>query len=84
MAVPRPRKRQFKKTVLSKKVGDSIADLRRTKGLSQEALAEKAQLSKNYIGNVERGEYDVGLGALKKIADALGVPASEVLRAAGA
>jgi len=51
--------------------------------LSQEALAEGASLSKNYIGNVERGEYDVGLGALARIADSLGCSPSDLLKDAG-
>ena len=42
-----------------------------SKGLTQEVLAEKADLHANYFGRVERGEEDVSLNALRRIAKAL-------------
>jgi transcriptional regulator with XRE-family HTH domain len=46
---------------------------RKTAGLSQERLAEKADLHPNYIGEVERGEKTISVDALVRIAKALKV-----------
>lgn len=53
------------------------------KNLSQEKLAELASLSKNYIGNVERGEYDVTVSALHRIAKGVGQRGADLLATAG-
>ena len=50
--------------------------------LSQENLAEKAGLHRTYIGSVERGERNVGIRNVWRIANALGVPAAELFREA--
>nr|WP_272907625.1 helix-turn-helix transcriptional regulator [Paenibacillus xylanexedens] len=54
-------------------VGARIKVLRKEKGLSQEALGEKGGFHFTYIGQVERGEKNVSLINLAKIAEALGV-----------
>lgn len=51
----------------------NIRTARTRAGFSQERLAEKANLSRNYIGNVERAEYKITLEALARIAKALKV-----------
>jgi transcriptional regulator with XRE-family HTH domain len=48
--------------------------------MSQERLAEKAELHPVYVGKVERGEQWISLHALLRIANALDVPASDLLR----
>lgn len=55
-----------------KVVGERIRTLRKKQGLSQEKLAEMIELSANYIGFIERGQRQVALDSLEKIADALG------------
>jgi len=52
-------------------LGEAIRARRRKAGLSQEQLAEKADLARNYIGNIERAEHKVTLGTLASIAKAL-------------
>ena len=57
----------------SKILGETIRAERIKAGLSQERLAEKANLARNYIGNIERAEYKVTVETLSQIAKALGV-----------
>ncbi|WP_145333025.1 helix-turn-helix domain-containing protein [Paenibacillus xylanexedens] len=54
-------------------VGARIKALRKEKGLSQEALGEKGGFHFTYIGQVERGEKNVSLVNLAKIAETLEV-----------
>jgi transcriptional regulator with XRE-family HTH domain len=58
-------------------VGRRVRDLRQRLGISQEALAERADLHRNYVGSVERGERDVGITALGQLSRALGVSLAE-------
>ena len=48
--------------------------------MSQERLAEKADLHHNYVGELERGEKAASIDSLIKIAKALGVRPSDLLR----
>ena len=57
--------------------GTSVRKLRESKGLSQEDLAEKAGLHRTYIGGIERGERNLSLLNIWRIADALEVSPSE-------
>ena len=54
-------------------LGDAIRNCRSQAELSQEKLAEKADLHPVYIGKVERGEQWISLHALLRVAKALGV-----------
>lgn len=61
------------------KFGDRIRELRKSRGLSQEELAELAGLHRNYIGGIERGERNIALLNIVRLAKALGVSPSELL-----
>lgn len=54
--------------------------LREARGLTQEALAERAEVSATYIGFVERGDNVPTLTIIIQIAKALGVRPSDLLR----
>jgi transcriptional regulator with XRE-family HTH domain len=58
---------------ISKILGEAIRAKRIKAGLTQEQLAEKADLARNYIGNIERAEYKITVEVLARIAKALGV-----------
>jgi transcriptional regulator with XRE-family HTH domain len=55
------------------KFGRTLRRLRLAKNWTQEELAERANLHSTYIGGIERGERNVGLQNILKIARALGV-----------
>lgn len=61
------------------KLGAAIRASRLDKQLSQEALADKANIDRSYIGGIERGEHNVAFMNLLKITDALEMKLSEVL-----
>lgn len=54
-----------------KLVGKRIRELRSAQGISQEALADKAGVHRTYMGSVERGERNISLENIVKIAGAL-------------
>jgi transcriptional regulator with XRE-family HTH domain len=54
-------------------LGETIRSIRKEAGLTQEKLAEKADLHHNFIGEVERGNMEISLTSLMKIAKALGI-----------
>lgn len=63
-----------------KKLGENIRLLRTQKGLSQEKLAERAEIHRNFVGLIERGEREVGVKKLILIAKALQAKPSEVFK----
>lgn len=65
---------------LNARLGENLRQRRHAVGLSQEALADHCGLHRTYIGAVERGERNVTLRTLEKIATALAVDPVELLR----
>lgn len=64
-------------------LGIAIRAIRTDQGVSQEALANSAILDRSYMGGIERGEHNLTVMNLVKIADQLGVKPSEIFRKAG-
>lgn len=60
-------------------VGREVRRLRLEQKLSQEELGDRAGLHANYIGYIERGERNVGIKALFRVARGLGVKPAELL-----
>ena len=61
-------------------LGENIRTHRRNAGWSQEKLAEKSDLHHNYIGDIERGEENVSVDALMRIATALKISIADLVR----
>ena len=60
------------------KFGERIRELRHKNNISQEELAELTDLHRTYIGGIERGERNVSLENIYKIAKALEISLSEL------
>ena len=61
------------------KFGRKIRQQRQACGLSQEELAERCGLHRTYIGGIERGERNLALLNILKLAAALKVPPSQLM-----
>jgi transcriptional regulator with XRE-family HTH domain len=61
--------------------GQRLREIRKGKGISQEALALSCGLDRTYIGGVERGERNISLVNIHRIARAIGVPADQLFKA---
>ena len=57
----------------------TLKRLRESKGLSQDALARKAGITREYVNKLEAGRYNPTVGVVKRLAKALGVPIIELL-----
>jgi transcriptional regulator with XRE-family HTH domain len=66
-------------TDIKQQLGKRIKELRQKAGLSQEELAGKAGLHRTYMSDIERGERNVSVENIEKIARALGVKSSDLL-----
>lgn len=78
-----PVRSQKRAPVYRRKIGYAIRARRDTLGVSQERLAEYADCHRNYIGLAERGEQNVTVDSLVRIARALKCKVSDLLRDAG-
>lgn len=62
-----------------KHFGKRVREERQKQNLSQEKLAELAQLHRTYIGMIERGEKNITLENIEKIAKALNITLAELM-----
>ncbi len=60
------------------KTGNRIRELRKGQGLTQEELEERADLHNTYIGAIERGERNLSLDSIEKIAKGLNIEVKEL------
>ncbi len=65
---------------INKKIGLNIRKYREKKGWSQEQLAFEAELHRAYVGQIERGEKNIGVINLEKIAQALNIKPEVLFR----
>jgi transcriptional regulator with XRE-family HTH domain len=65
---------------LKEVVAVNLRRLRHAKDMTQEELAEKAGLSARYIGGIERASVSATVSVVGRIAEALGVEATELVR----
>jgi DNA-binding XRE family transcriptional regulator len=74
---------ELSKALISLKIqqgfGDRLRELRLSKGISQESLALVCHIDRAYIGGVERGERNISLVNIYKIARGLGIPAKDLM-----
>jgi transcriptional regulator with XRE-family HTH domain len=63
---------------VKKAFGARLRQLRKAQKLSQEGVALKAGLDRSYVGQIERGESNLSLVNIRRIADALGVEVGEL------
>ncbi len=71
--LPSNMKTSNEKPLLLLRFGQKIRQERLKQRLSQEQLAEKAELHRTYIGMIERGEKNITLNNISKISSALGI-----------
>jgi transcriptional regulator with XRE-family HTH domain len=64
------------KTKARKQFGNKMRDIRKAQGISQEKLGDLSGLHRTYIGAIERGEQNVSIDNIAKIAEALKVKSS--------
>jgi transcriptional regulator with XRE-family HTH domain len=60
--------------------GDEIRRLRLERGLSQEALADLAKLHRTYVGGIERGERNISLENIARLATALKISVYKIFK----
>lgn len=60
--------------------GKRVREMRKSKGISQEKLAEMAGIDRSYMGNIERGEKNVTLKKVYEICDTLDVEIQDLIQ----
>lgn len=61
-------------------LGERVRKCRQDQGLSQEALADRAGLHWTFVGQVERGQRNISLHNILKLANGLGIDPAELLK----
>ncbi len=69
----------MKRKSLQNRLGEVIREQRSALGYSQESYADAIGLHRNYVGGIERGERNVSLQNLEKLAKGLGLNLSELV-----
>ncbi len=74
------RLRALSRAEILKRFGETLREHRQRAGLSQEKLAAKAGIDRTYLGGAERGERNVALVNIVRLAEALQVAPAELFR----
>ena len=75
--------RKLDAATVRRKLGLTIRAYRIAMGISQEKLAELADVHRNYIGKIERGEQNITINSLCQLATVFEKPLSEIMGDAG-
>jgi putative two-component system response regulator len=67
---------------LNERFGRTVRELRLDIGFSQEKLAQRAKVSRNFVGSLERGEFGVSLEVAERLAAALNIALNDLIRLA--
>lgn len=76
-------KRDRSQDALLTPLGQAIRDARKDRGVSQEGLAYATGIERAHMGRIERGEANMSFLNLMKIARALNMELSQIIKAAG-
>ena len=68
-----------KRKDILQRFGDRVRELRSEQGYSQESFADEVGVDRTYIGGIERGERNLALRNIDKIADTLGISLSDLM-----
>ncbi|MBZ8141830.1 transcriptional regulator [Rubrivivax gelatinosus] len=71
---------QLPQESVGERFGRTVRRLRQARGWSQERLAERAELNRTYMGEIERATAMPSLQTAAKLAQALEVPLSELIQ----
>jgi transcriptional regulator with XRE-family HTH domain len=71
--------RMAKRVDILLRFGKRVRELRQEQGYSQENFASACGLDRTYMGGIERGERNLALRNIEKIADTLGISISELM-----
>jgi transcriptional regulator with XRE-family HTH domain len=63
-----------------KQLGMRLKKLRIAQGISQQALAKKARITREYVSKLEAGRYDPTIGVVQRLAKALKVTVGELVK----
>ncbi|EAQ80559.1 helix-turn-helix domain-containing protein [Blastopirellula marina] len=69
-----------KKADILIRFGERVRELRAERGYSQEAFAHICELDRTYVGGIERGERNLALRNIERIAESLDISISELMK----
>ena len=64
--------------LVKQQFGDRVRELRRDAGFTQEEIADAAELDRSYVGSVERGDRNLSIENVCRLAAAIGVSPAEL------
>jgi transcriptional regulator with XRE-family HTH domain len=75
--------KQLSRSDILKRFGETLREYRHKAELSQEKLAAKAGIDRTYVGGAERGERNLALVNIVRLAEALGIRPAQLLEGLG-